>query len=117
MDHAIFSMPTWAAIPPTNMIAWTKNAPILDVEGDIMAFAQVDNKFTTPYNWFIIPNSPTSQINKAGMCNILTPLIETSRFHIHPELFNCFRQRVMETSQFLCPSIGTEIFMEAEQNE
>ena len=90
MDHAIFSMPTWAAIPPTNMIAWTKNAPILDVEGDIMAFAQVDNKFTTPYSWFIIPNSPTSQINKAGMCNILTPLIETSHFYIHAELFNCF---------------------------
>ena len=70
-----FSMPMWTAIPPTSMRACTRNAPMLEVDGEITAFAKLLRKLVIPYNWLARPAAPTIQRRNAGICTILIALL------------------------------------------
>lgn len=78
MLQVIFSIPRCAARPPTNMIPCTRNARTLDSEGETIAFAHTERKFTNPYNWLSSPANPMIHTTSAGICKTRTPLIETS---------------------------------------
>ena len=87
---AIFSITTCIRRPTITINPCIKNAPILDDDGEIMAFAHVLRKIVKPYNWLIMPNNPTNQTNNAGMCKILTDeLIQIQQNRILPIIFKC----------------------------
>jgi hypothetical protein len=102
MVQDIFSIPACAASPPTNITACTKNARILDSDGETIAFDQTERRFTKPYIWLSKPASPSAQIKIAGICNILTPLIETPRPIIYTELYNSFPAEAHGDSPIFC---------------
>ena len=66
-----FSMPTCASTPITIIAPCPRNAPIVEVEGDIIALAYELKKFEIPYNWYKIPANPTAHVAAAGMCKNL----------------------------------------------
>ena len=70
-----FSMTMWRAMPPTSMAAWTRNAPMLEVDGEITAFAKLLRKLVKPYNWLTRPAAPTIQRRNAGICTIRIALL------------------------------------------
>ena len=75
-----FSMPTCASTPITIIAPCPRNAPIVEVEGDIIALAYELKKFEIPYNWYKIPANPTAHVAAAGMCkNLRALVIETHR--------------------------------------
>lgn len=90
MVHTIPSIKMCAPSPPNSITECTTNARMLDSEGETIAFAQTERKFTTPNNWFNKPASPSTHIKIAGICSILTSRIETSRLAINMELYNSF---------------------------